>query len=212
MSFYRAFRFPWSARPTSPPAVLASLNDTGEETIVHASWNGATGSPPGACWPVKKRGSLKAQARSHRADSRARRRCPTSTPTWRCRRSTRPATCWALDGRRDRLLRLAGAAASGEPADAVVGPAALVGRFGLVLWLSSCSSASCSTSVSRSSSRRGAAAAAAPGHRDRARHDGQDVSMAVSGVLLMAGLRCRSWVRAPTLPGVRPPIAVGARA
>ena len=42
MSFYRAFRFPWSGRPASPPAVLASLNDTGEETIVHASWNGAT--------------------------------------------------------------------------------------------------------------------------------------------------------------------------
>jgi Arylsulfotransferase (ASST) len=42
MSFYRAFRFPWSARPLSPPAVLASLNDTGEETVVHASWNGAT--------------------------------------------------------------------------------------------------------------------------------------------------------------------------
>jgi hypothetical protein len=43
MSFYRAFRFPWNARPLSPPAVLANLNDTGEETIVHASWNGATG-------------------------------------------------------------------------------------------------------------------------------------------------------------------------
>jgi Arylsulfotransferase (ASST) len=40
--FYRAFRFPWSARPLTPPAVLASLNTTGEETIVHASWNGAT--------------------------------------------------------------------------------------------------------------------------------------------------------------------------
>jgi Arylsulfotransferase (ASST) len=43
MSFYRAFRYPWSGRPATPPAVLASLNDTGEETIVHASWNGATG-------------------------------------------------------------------------------------------------------------------------------------------------------------------------
>jgi hypothetical protein len=43
MSFYRAFRFPWSGRPSTPPALLASLNDTGEETIVHASWNGATG-------------------------------------------------------------------------------------------------------------------------------------------------------------------------
>jgi hypothetical protein len=42
MAFYRAFRFPWSARPSSPPAVLASLNTTSEETIVHASWNGAT--------------------------------------------------------------------------------------------------------------------------------------------------------------------------
>jgi hypothetical protein len=42
MSFYRAFRFPWSGRPASPPTVLANLNDTGEETIVHASWNGAS--------------------------------------------------------------------------------------------------------------------------------------------------------------------------
>jgi hypothetical protein len=41
-SFYRAFRFPWTARPLTPPAVLASLNNTGEETIIHASWNGAT--------------------------------------------------------------------------------------------------------------------------------------------------------------------------
>ena len=43
MSFYRAFRHPWSAVPAAPPAILASANDTGEETIVHASWNGATG-------------------------------------------------------------------------------------------------------------------------------------------------------------------------
>jgi hypothetical protein len=42
MSFYRAFRFPWSGHPLSPPAVLANLNNTGEETIVHMSWNGAT--------------------------------------------------------------------------------------------------------------------------------------------------------------------------
>ena len=43
MSFYRAFRYPWSATPASPPAIAASENDTAEETIVHASWNGATG-------------------------------------------------------------------------------------------------------------------------------------------------------------------------
>jgi arylsulfotransferase ASST len=42
MASYRAFRFPWSARPLTPPAVLGSLNNTGEETIVHMSWNGAT--------------------------------------------------------------------------------------------------------------------------------------------------------------------------
>jgi hypothetical protein len=39
---YRGFRFPWSARPATPPAVVANLNNTAEETIVHASWNGAT--------------------------------------------------------------------------------------------------------------------------------------------------------------------------
>ncbi|HEU0251023.1 MAG TPA: arylsulfotransferase family protein [Solirubrobacteraceae bacterium] len=42
MSSYRAFRFAWSAQPASAPAVLANLNNTGEETIVRASWNGAT--------------------------------------------------------------------------------------------------------------------------------------------------------------------------
>jgi Arylsulfotransferase (ASST) len=60
-SFYRAFRFPWSGRPLSSPAILASLNNTGEETIVHASWNGAT---EVALWRVlagEHRGSLEAQ-------------------------------------------------------------------------------------------------------------------------------------------------------
>jgi hypothetical protein len=42
MSFYRAFRFPWNGRPSSPPSVLANLSNTGEETIVHMSWNGAS--------------------------------------------------------------------------------------------------------------------------------------------------------------------------
>jgi hypothetical protein len=61
MPFYRAFRYPWSGRPSSPPAVLASLNNTAEETIVHASWNGATGV---ASWRVlagERPESLKAQ-------------------------------------------------------------------------------------------------------------------------------------------------------
>jgi hypothetical protein len=42
MSAYRGFRFRWSAQPTQRPAVAASLNNTGEETIVRMSWNGAT--------------------------------------------------------------------------------------------------------------------------------------------------------------------------
>ncbi len=42
MSFYRAFRFPWNGRPSYPPTVLTNLNNTGEETIVHMSWNGAS--------------------------------------------------------------------------------------------------------------------------------------------------------------------------
>jgi hypothetical protein len=61
MSFYRAFRFPWAARPLTPPSVLAALNDTEEETTVDASWNGATGV---AAWRVlagQQPGSLVAQ-------------------------------------------------------------------------------------------------------------------------------------------------------
>jgi hypothetical protein len=59
---YRAFRFPWSGQPASPPAVAANLNNTSEETIVYASWNGATGV---AAWRVlagEHPGSLSARA------------------------------------------------------------------------------------------------------------------------------------------------------
>ncbi len=62
MTFYRAFRFPWNGHPLSAPATFASLNNTGEETIVHASWNGAT---EVAAWRVlagAKSGSLAARA------------------------------------------------------------------------------------------------------------------------------------------------------
>jgi arylsulfotransferase ASST len=37
---YRGFRFPWSARPNTPPSVAASAK--GSHTTVYASWNGAT--------------------------------------------------------------------------------------------------------------------------------------------------------------------------
>lgn len=62
MASYRGYRYPWSARPSYPPVAVASLNNTGEETIVHASWNGATGV---AAWRVlagKRTGSLKPRA------------------------------------------------------------------------------------------------------------------------------------------------------
>jgi hypothetical protein len=37
---YRAYRFPWAATPSTPPAVLAS--NRGRTTTVYVSWNGAT--------------------------------------------------------------------------------------------------------------------------------------------------------------------------
>ena len=60
--FYRGFRFPWTGQPLSPPTVLANQNNTGEETIVDMSWNGATDV---ASWRVlagTQPGSLTAQA------------------------------------------------------------------------------------------------------------------------------------------------------
>jgi Arylsulfotransferase (ASST) len=62
MASYRGFRFPWSGHPLSPPTVIGNLNVTGEETIVHMSWNGATGV---ASWRVlagAHPSSLKAQS------------------------------------------------------------------------------------------------------------------------------------------------------
>ena len=40
-SSYRAYRFPWSAQPTEPPAIAAEVADDGSLTV-YASWNGAT--------------------------------------------------------------------------------------------------------------------------------------------------------------------------
>jgi hypothetical protein len=62
MSFYRAYRFPWRGRPASPPALLASLNNTSEETIVHASWNGASEVSAWRVLAAKHSGPLIAQA------------------------------------------------------------------------------------------------------------------------------------------------------
>jgi len=58
--FYRAYRFPWSARPATPPTAAANQNNVGE-TVVHMSWNGATAV---AAWRVlagQSAGSLAAQ-------------------------------------------------------------------------------------------------------------------------------------------------------
>jgi hypothetical protein len=40
---YRAYRFPWSARPLTPPVLGASRAPGASTTAVAASWNGATG-------------------------------------------------------------------------------------------------------------------------------------------------------------------------
>jgi hypothetical protein len=59
--FYRGFRFPWIGRPLSPPTAVADQNNTGEETIVAMSWNGAT---EVASWRVlagSRPGSLRSQ-------------------------------------------------------------------------------------------------------------------------------------------------------
>jgi hypothetical protein len=61
MTFYRAYRFPWSGRPAGPPAVVGALNNTGEETIVHASWNGATDVSAWRVLAGKSTGPLSAQ-------------------------------------------------------------------------------------------------------------------------------------------------------
>jgi hypothetical protein len=62
MASYRGYRYPWSGHPLSSPAVLATLNNTSEETIVRMSWNGAS---EVASWRVLAglhEGSLAAQA------------------------------------------------------------------------------------------------------------------------------------------------------
>ncbi|HVC85230.1 MAG TPA: arylsulfotransferase family protein [Solirubrobacteraceae bacterium] len=40
---YRAFRFPWSAQPATPPVLVASRAAGSATTAIAASWNGATG-------------------------------------------------------------------------------------------------------------------------------------------------------------------------
>ena len=43
MIFYRAFRFPWSGSPAESAGGGREPQQRREETIVHMSWNGATG-------------------------------------------------------------------------------------------------------------------------------------------------------------------------
>jgi hypothetical protein len=62
MIFYRAYRFPWSGTPLTPPAVLATANNTGEGTIVYASWNGATDVAAWRVFAGKRSGPLAAKA------------------------------------------------------------------------------------------------------------------------------------------------------
>ena len=126
MSFYRAFRFPWDGLPLSAPAVLASLNNTGEETIVHASWNGASGV---AAWRVlagKGPATLSAVATIPATGFES---STTLHPEVRGRgragaRLRRPRAGRLQVGRGDRLRRLAAApGAVGMSASRLEGPA-----------------------------------------------------------------------------------------
>ena len=57
VSSYRAFRFNWTGRPLTPPAVASTTASNGTSTV-YASWNGATGV---ASWRIlggTRRGSL----------------------------------------------------------------------------------------------------------------------------------------------------------
>ncbi len=40
---YRAYRFPWTGTPASPPSIAASAPSLSSPVSVYASWNGATG-------------------------------------------------------------------------------------------------------------------------------------------------------------------------
>jgi hypothetical protein len=63
MASYRGYRYQWSAQPHSPPVLAAYDNNTAEETIVHMSWNGATGVASWELLAGKKPGSLATQAK-----------------------------------------------------------------------------------------------------------------------------------------------------
>jgi arylsulfotransferase ASST len=60
--FYRAFRHPWDGIPRRQPTAIANLNNTGLETIVHMSWNGATGVSSWRVLAGAGAGTLRAQA------------------------------------------------------------------------------------------------------------------------------------------------------
>ena len=139
MSFYRAFRFPWSGAPGDPAGGRSRASTTPKKRrsctragTAPPAW------PPGACSPASSRVAQGAGGDPGRAASRARRRCPASTPTppSQALDSRRSRARHVEDGRRDRLLRLAAELAddrgrAGRPASRPAG--ALVGRFGLVL-------------------------------------------------------------------------------
>ena len=47
---YRMFKFPWTAHPATPPSVFSYAHNCSAQTVVYASWNGAT---EVATWRVK---------------------------------------------------------------------------------------------------------------------------------------------------------------
>ncbi len=119
MSFFRAYRHPWSALPATPPAAFSSQDDTGEETIVYASWNGATGV---TSWRAARR--LERRLAGEQGDDRLDRVRERGDPARELPIRRGPGTVGERPRARhlaarqdDRLLRLAPAHGNGQVSD-----------------------------------------------------------------------------------------------
>ena len=86
---YRAYTFPWTGAPASPPSLAVSPS-SGEANTVYASWNGATGVSAWRVLAGPNPAQLSTIATAQREVFRPRSRCTTPSPTLRSRRSARP--------------------------------------------------------------------------------------------------------------------------
>ena len=89
---YRAYRFPWTGRPTRPPDVQARVLDS-RRTEVWVSWNGATGVERWRVLAGTRRNRLTRPGPCARTASRRGSSSATAGPTSPCGRSAAPGGC-----------------------------------------------------------------------------------------------------------------------